>query len=127
MAVATAATELNISPDCMHEGELEYEDDFEGTAVAVCSTRKKVPASSKVVESSEYVEDFEGEGENTEDQQASYDDDSFEVDKDLSADQPIEANSVCAHPFQCYKIRQPLICLAHPWLTAQKKPCMHNP
>ncbi len=89
MAVATITT-ANLSPNFEHEGELEYEEDLESTAVMVCSSRRNV-RSGQVGTSSEYDEEFEEEGE---DQHASYDDDSFEVDKDLSTDQPTDANPV---------------------------------
>jgi hypothetical protein len=87
MAAAAGANQLNLSPDREHEGELEY-DGEQGTAVTVCSLRENVCKSSQVV-GSEYDEDFEGEGD--EDQHASYDNEIFEMDKDLSLGQPNEA------------------------------------
>ncbi len=89
MAAAAGANQLNLSPDREHEGELEY-DEEQGTAVIVCSLRQNVCNSGQVV-GSEYDEDFEGEGE---DQNASYDNETFEMDKDLSMGRPNEASSV---------------------------------
>jgi hypothetical protein len=89
MASAATANQPNLSPDFEHEGELEYDED-KAAVVTVCSNRENARNSDQVVDS-EYDEDFEGEGD---DQHGSYDDDLFELDKDLSMDQSTAASLV---------------------------------